>query len=1085
MGNENDELLACFVEEATETLADIENDFLAIEQAGADIDSELVNRVFRGIHSMKGSAGFLGLQSIGKLAHESENVLNLIRNRELVPNSRVVDALLRSADALRNMVNNVESSNDTDVSEYITALNNAVKGDVSEEMTESLNRDIDISLPNGSLAFVMIKEAELVMSQRQGNSIYVIEVDLFADIQDKGRTPLDFLKKAFSLGELINSYVSTAGIKDLSSDLPDSMSLMLLFGSKLTEEELADALDIPLDKVHHIATEKQTNWEVTGPEEPADTTGTDNTTSSSAATTTKDTTNKEVTSTGPVEADSATTSSNPGGTGQAGAVTRSVSADTAKANKPANSSTKKASSAAQSTLRVHVGVIDTLMNLAGELVLGRNQLLQEADSQNNIGIESVAARIDQVTSELQEAIMQTRMQPIGTVFNKFPRIVRDLSSTLGKKCELVIEGKEVEMDKTIIEGISDPLTHLIRNSVDHGIETPEERLANGKPEQGTIVLKGYHQAGKVNISISDDGAGIDTAKLKDKAIEKGLITAEQAATMSQREAVNLIFHPGFSMAKKVTSVSGRGVGMDVVKTNIEKLGGTVEIDTQVGKGTNIIIKLPLTLAIIPSLVVRSNEDKYAIPQVNISELVRIKATEVSEKIDRVKNAEVLRLRGSLLPLVRLSEVLNTKSKYRSPISKELKENHRKNIADRRSSDDKALVSENDANSNQETIALEHRSHKERRQDTIAGALKIVVVEAGHMRYGLIVDELFDSKEIVVKPLGQHFKNTSCLAGATILGDGHVALILDIAGIATFTQLSMVDESDNIANVDNSSVDDSEKQSVMIFNNSEDEYFAIPTSFISRIELVGSDQIDAVGGHKVLQYRGRSLPLLSLEDYIKTKPRPENTSVYVMVFKLGGQEAGLLANSLVDIREISTHIDNVTFREPGVTGSIILDEKVIRLIDVYELAGENNIAEVQETSGASITQNGCKRILLAEDSNFFRQQLCSILEAEGYDVVDCEDGQVAWDTIQQSEEPFDLVVTDIEMPNMDGLELARHIKGDERFRDITIIAVTSLAGDEDMQRGREAGIDEYHVKLDRDELLEAVGRNMAKCRLDIT
>ena len=457
MPGENDELIASFVEEANEFLSDVENDFLAIEEAGEDVDHDLVNKVFRGIHSMKGSAGFLGLKVIGTLAHESENVLNLIRNDELIPTPAVVNALLRSADLLRSMVSDVGASNEIDTLEYINELKAAVAGDVSAETAECLNRDIDIALPNGSLAFVMIKEIEPVSRQKQGCHIYVVESDFIADVQDRDRTPLEFLKSVYEVGELIDSYMSTAGISDLGADLPDALSFVMLLGSKLSGDELADHLEISSDRIHHIATPEQISWEASGPQElsvpgAAQPVESESPVDNSVA-------SDPVAHEEPVEDVSQVAEVSP----PAAASPRVSKARAAKSS-PAPSA--RSTSSEPTNLRVNVKVLDTLMNLAGELVLGRNQLLQEASSRDHRGIEVVAGRIDQVTSELQEAIMQTRMQPIGTVFNKFPRIVRDLSGDLGKQCELEIDGKDVELDKTIIEGISDPLTHLIRNSVD-------------------------------------------------------------------------------------------------------------------------------------------------------------------------------------------------------------------------------------------------------------------------------------------------------------------------------------------------------------------------------------------------------------------------------------------------------------------------------------------------------------------------------------------------------------------------------------------------------------------------------------------
>ena len=405
-----------------------------------------------------------------------------------------------------------------------------------------------------------------------------------------------------------------------------------------------------------------------------------------------------------------------------------------------------------SSIRVHVSLLDSLMTLAGELVLSRNQLLQTIASDDVRNAESVGQRIDLITSELQEAIMLTRMQPIGNVFGKFPRVVRDLSSKLKKDIELIIVGKDVELDKTIIESINDPLTHLIRNSVDHGIETPADRTAAGKSAKGTVTLKAYHAAGQVVIEITDDGKGLDGDLLASKAMEKDLLTPEQVLTMSTQDKVNLIFLPGFSMAKEVTDVSGRGVGMDVVKTNLDQLGGQVDIISEIGMGTTISIKLPLTLAIIPCQIIVTGGERYAIPQVNLEELLRIPAAQVKDRVERVGTAEVVRLRGNLLPLIRLSDVLDIKNTYYDTGNEEFRNDRRERISDRR-----GLDSALSGDPTERESASGERDSDDRRV-AAASALNVVVVSNGSMKYGLIVDKLQDSEEIVIKPLGKHLQS---------------------------------------------------------------------------------------------------------------------------------------------------------------------------------------------------------------------------------------------------------------------------------------------------------------------------------------
>ncbi|MFN3151285.1 chemotaxis protein CheW [Bremerella sp.] len=858
-------LLAEFVTESREHLADVEGQLLEIEANGANINVDLVNKVFRAIHSIKGAAGFMGLVRINELAHALENVLGKMRTEELTPNSQIVDVMLKAADALSGLINDIENSNTVDVSSHIALLNE-------------------------------IFEAEANSS-------------------------------------------STATAQDNRS-------------IEEVESEVATAAPIAAEK-NELAQDSA------GPKEAA--------------------VAQRTPSTPQVE----------------------------------------------SSIRVQVGVLDRLMNLAGELVLGRNQLLQTVNNADGTSMQAVAARLDQVTSELQEAIMQTRMQPIGNVFNKFPRVVRDLSAKLGKQCNVVMEGGEVEVDKTIIEAIGDPLTHMVRNSVDHGVEMPEKRMASQKEPTGTITLRAYHQAGKVRIDICDDGGGIDTNRLKDKAVSKGIISAERASQMSERDAVWLIFHPGFSTAEKVSDVSGRGVGMDVVRTNIEKIGGSVDIESTLGKGTSVQITLPLTLAIIPSMLIRSCNRRFAIPQVNIVELVRVRASESSQRISRVKGARVLRLRGSLLPLVDLDQALNF-----DPSSE---------------------------------------------PDDTVGARQIVVVESGQFRYGLIVDEIDDSEEIVVKPLGRHLKSCGCLAGATILGDGHVAPILDVSGIAAKTDLRTHEQEDDKNNNFDDASQSSERQSLLMFTNAPDEKFAIPMTLISRIERIRYEQVDTVGGQQLLQYRGTSLPLLTLEEHIQAKSRPQMDYVHVVVFQIHGREVGLIAAELNDIREVAAEIDGNTFREPGVAGSIVVDETTIRIVDLYELAFSAHPKWFSDKPKVTVDEESPFQILLAEDSSFFRKQAKDYLESEGFSIVEAEDGANAWDLLNSGEYEIDLVITDIEMPFMNGFELTRAIKSDADTCHLPVIALTSLASDEDQRRGAEAGVDDYQIKMDRERVMSAVWR----------
>jgi two-component system chemotaxis sensor kinase CheA len=529
------------------------------------------------------------------------------------------------------------------------------------------------------------------------------------------------------------------------------------------------------------------------------------------------------------------------------------------------------------------------MNLVGELVLARNQILQFTASAQDPGFVATSQRLNLITTELQEGVMKTRMQPVGNVWAKFPRVVRDLSLACRKQVRIEMEGEETELDRTIIEAIKDPLTHIVRNSVDHGMELPADRVACGKPAEGRLLLRAYHEGGQVNIEISDDGQGIHSERVRQKAIQKGILTAEQAGRMSERELVNLVFAPGFSTAEQVSNISGRGVGMDVVKTNIEKIGGTVDIHSVAGQGTTLKIKIPLTLAIIPALIVTTGGDRFAIPQVSLLELVRLDGDEVKAGIEMVYDAPVYRLRGRLLPLVHLSAALGMRKDVWTGIGQEPE------------------------------------------------AVNIVVLQADEHSFGLVVDEINDTEEIVVKPLGKQLKGINAFAGATIMGDGRVALILDVLGIAQ--QAAVVSQHRSRSQVESAEAArgaSSEKEMLLLFRLGEDRRMAIPLSMVARLEEFSLAEVERAGAHQVVQYRGRLLPLLPLAELLG-EPGAGRTAetLQVVVYAHDGHDVGLVVENVVDIVEEALTVHRRR-REGAVYGAAVIQQKVTDLVDVHAL-----------------------------------------------------------------------------------------------------------------------------------------------------
>jgi len=678
---------------------------------------------------------------------------------------------------------------------------------------------------------------------------------------------------------------------------------------------------------------------------------------------------------------------------------------------------------AESTIRVDVGLLNKLMNLVGELVLARNQLVQETAALNPTLLKT-SQRLNLITSELQEGVMKTRMQPIGVVWNKLPRVVRDLAAKCGKTVQIEMQGAGTELDKTIIEAIKDPLTHIVRNSCDHGVELPDVRIAKGKSPEGMLLLRAYHEGGVVNIEISDDGAGINCAVVKRKAVEKGLIRAEQAAQMSDRDARHLIFMPGFSTAAQVTSISGRGVGMDVVKTNIEKIGGSVDVLEREPCGTTIRIKIPLTLAIIPGLVVsldpdpikRGREQRFVVPQANLLELVRLEAERDLQLIKNLHGTVIFHHRGNLLPLVYLSRVLG---KSAAPRSNEV--------------------------------------------------VNIVVVQAENCQMGLVVDHIRDTQEIVVKPLGRQLKSLTCYVGATIMGDGHPALILDVVGLARLAGLGghprhTVEKPPSEA----LSQAAQETQMLLLFRAGSFDRLAVPLSLVARLEEIVTAKIERAAGRSVLHYRGNILPLVCLSSVLE--PHRENESLsgdtaQVIVFTDGARRAGVVVDQIVDIVN-----EAITVRRsspaPGLLGSAVIGGKITDLLDLHAVVdrcGENWLKPIAGGNGRSL--------LLLDPSVPSREMISEYLSAFGYDVISA--GCVADALPKMRKVPIDLVIAAVETRGNDGLETLRAIRRDKQFEHVPVLG---LVEHEDQLRQQNSGgltFDAQLVRSERGRLLESV------------
>jgi two-component system chemotaxis sensor kinase CheA len=759
-----DEFIQEFLIEGSELLDQLDRDFVEFEKNPNS--KELVARIFRAIHTLKGTGGTIGLEKIESVNHAGESVLCRLRDGKLSLNADITSALLRMIDVDRQLFASLESTGqegEIDLSGVLHSLNLILSGE---------------------------EKSGVAAASAGAKPAAPAEVNL--------------------LGEIL---VSEGAVGEAS------------VAAALAQQQEGDARPIGEILVHN------------------------------------------------------------------GAVPQTTVQDALQTQSDSRED------AVNSNIRVDVNLLDKVMNLVGELVLARNQILQFTSNQKDAAFLSTAQRLNLITTELQEGVMKTRMQPIGNVWNKFPRIVRDLSNSTGKSVRIEMAGTQTELDKTIIEAIKDPLTHVVRNSLDHGIETSAERIAAGKPAQGLLFLRAFHEGGQVNIEISDDGAGLDLDAIRAKAIERGIVSPSQAAKMTDREAANLIFLAGFSTARKVTNISGRGVGMDVVKTNIEKIGGTVDIASTRGHGTTLKIKIPLTLAIIPALVVTTGGERFAIPQVSLVELVRLEGKTAETGIEMIKEAAVYRLRGNLLPIVYLNRELKLGGTG---------------------------------------------------SERAAEAINIVVLQADGEQFGLVVDEINDTEEIVVKPLSKQLKGISCFAGATIMGDGKVALILDILGLAQRASVAG-DSHEHTASSDREAAGEGggQRESWLLFRVGERGKLAVPLSMVSRLEEFDPQTVEMSGNHQVVQYRGEIMPLVRVADALQLTAQAERGGpMQVVVHSDGGRSVGLVVDEILDI--VDQHVTITSKAEdPRLLGSAVIHQHVTDLLNVPELvmsmAGGGRIA----------------------------------------------------------------------------------------------------------------------------------------------
>lgn len=941
-----DDLLNEFLTETSESMDVLDVELVKLEQNPND--PELLSNIFRLVHTIKGTCGFLGLPRLESVAHAGENILGKIRDGDIEVTPDAVSLVLQCLDQIKSLLVELEANEEEpegEDSELISQLNAFADGDFTAAAASAEPQENAESAPEAEAPEVEAEAEEMPE---------IAEEPAPEEPDEHGFVPV----RAEDTG------AEDDAAEMVAADEADSASEPLAAGEDETSATEAVASEPeesePVAEVEAAppAPEKKESLPAVAKAEPA--------------------------------------------------------------KKKQAAEANKEPSVANQSIRVNVDLLENLMTMISELVLTRNQLMQILRNETESEFTTPLQRLSHVTTELQEGVMKTRMQPIGNAWSKLPRIVRDLSIELGKKIDLQMIGAETELDRQVLELIKDPLTHMVRNSADHGIEMPNDRTAVGKPPTGTITLNAYHEGGHIIIEISDDGKGLNTEKIKEKALANGMISEADLENLTTQQIQQFVFSAGLSTAAAVTSVSGRGVGMDVVKTNIEKIGGTVELKSVEGQGTTFNIKIPLTLAIVSALLIECAGERFAIPQISVVELVLASANS-EHKIENIQGTPVLRLRNRLLPLVSLQNSLKIESLP---------------------------------------------------EDTQSEEMFIVVSQVGTYTFGIIVDRVFDTEEIVVKPVAPVLRQIPLFSGNTILGDGSVILILDPNGIAAQSSDMSLPSSSAADHVENTESGSTDRVALLIFRAGDNTPKAVPLALVARLEEIDTAKVEHSHGQMLVQYRDQLMPLIPIEE--GGEMRSEGMQP-VIVFSDGDRSMGLIVDEILDIVEDRLNVELVS-EHPGFLGSAKIAGQATDIIDTGHFLTKAFSDWFGSPNGGESKASRKRRLLLVDDSPFFRNLLTPMLSVAGYDVTSVDNAKSAIAFCEKGLE-FDIIISDIEMPDMNGYEFAEAIRNGSDWESIPMVALSSNASASDVERGREVGFDDYVAKSDRNALIQTLEQTL--------